>query len=108
MAVIFGVSSLANPFPQVTARVSDRILHVVEYAGLAVLLVRAFRRESAPWGTAIVTAIVLTSLYGASDEYHQAFVPGRVSDVRDWIADSIGGVVGATAAAYLSRRYWSF
>lgn len=97
MAVIFGISSLANPFPQVTTRISDRILHVVEYAGLAVLLVRAFRRESAPWGAAIVVAFVLTSLYGATDEYHQAFVPGRVSDARDWIADTIGAFAGALA-----------
>jgi VanZ family protein len=95
MAVIFSISSLPNPAPEITARVSDRLLHGVEYGLLAVLLVRALAREGASWGTAVLAAIVLTSLYGASDEYHQAFVPGRISDVGDWIADTIGGAVGA-------------
>ena len=102
MAVIFGISSLPNPLPQVTARVSDRLLHVVEYGVLAALFARALTREGAGGRTTILAAIVMTSLYGASDEYHQAFVPGRISDVRDWIADTIGGVAGALAFA--SRR----
>lgn len=104
MAVIFGFSSLSNPFPPLTARVSDRILHFVEYGGLAALFVRALASEGFPWRTAILGAVVLTSLYGATDEFHQAFVPGRLSDVRDWITDTIGGGVGALAFAYFSRR----
>ena len=103
MAVIFGISSLANPLPQVTARISDRILHVVEYAGLAVLFVRAFIREGVSSSSALLAAFVLTSLYGATDEYHQALVPGRISDVRDWIADTIGGAAGAIASVKLVK-----
>ena len=33
-------------------------------------------------------------MYGFSDEIHQRFVPGRVADVRDLIADTIGALVG--------------
>jgi VanZ family protein len=40
------------------------------------------------------------SLYGVSDEIHQAFVPGRSSDVLDWMADTAGTLV----ALYLFRR----
>jgi len=104
MAVIFGISSLSNPFPPLTARVSDKILHLVEYSILAVLFVRALASEGLGWRAAILVAIALTSLYGASDEYHQAFVPGRQSDVRDWITDTGGAGVGALGFAYLSRR----
>lgn len=32
----------------------------------------------------------LCSLYGASDEWHQSFVPGRESDILDWSADATG------------------
>jgi MYXO-CTERM domain-containing protein len=35
------------------------------------------------------------SFYGASDEVHQSFVPGRDSDVLDWRADTIGGAAAA-------------
>ncbi len=39
------------------------------------------------------TAIVLTAAYAATDEIHQIFTPGRVPDVADWLADTIGGFV---------------
>ena len=41
-----------------------------------------------------VAAVGLTVLYGLSDEIHQRFVPGRVADVRDLMADTIGALVG--------------
>ena len=33
-------------------------------------------------------------LYGLSDEWHQMYVPGRMPDVADWIADVVGLVSG--------------
>ena len=96
MAAIFAISAQPNPFPTVTARVSDKVLHLVEYSGLAVLFVRAFTREGWSWRDAALAAIVMTSLYGASDEYHQAFVPNRTPAVSDWVADSLGALVGAS------------
>ena len=35
--------------------------------------------------------------YGATDEWHQLFVPLRSSDVYDWLTDTLAGVIGATA-----------
>jgi VanZ family protein len=109
MAAIFAMSSLSHPLPEVTVRVSDKLLHVIEYSGLAALFVRALRRGGAVrawlWRDAVLAAIVMTSLYGASDEYHQAFVPNRNAAVSDWVADSLGAVVGASAyAAAFARR----
>jgi VanZ family protein len=39
--------------------------------------------------------VIIAVLYGASDEIHQYFVPGRVCDIFDLVADSIGGFIGA-------------
>lgn len=39
----------------------------------------------------LVTAL---SAFGAVDELHQLWIGGRSADVRDWIADTIGGVLG--------------
>lgn len=69
-AVIFYLSSESNPLPQLTAVVWDKALHLIEYAGLALLLVRALAGEGLGWMTAIVVAIAVTSAYGASDEWH--------------------------------------
>ena len=104
MAVIFAVSAQPNPLPEITARVSDKLLHLVEYSGLAALFVRALTREGWGWRDAILAAIVMTSLYGASDEYHQAFVPNRNPAVSDWVADSLGALVGASVFRTLRIR----
>jgi len=95
MAVIFGFSSASNPIPEVTTRVWDKFLHAIEYSGLAALFVRALAGEGLAWLAALLVAVMLTMGYAASDEYHQGFVPARSTDVRDWVADSIGAVVGA-------------
>ncbi|MGD0652307.1 MAG: VanZ family protein [Verrucomicrobiia bacterium] len=44
---------------------------------------------------AIILAFVITSAYGASDEFHQRFVPNRSCDVWDWAADTFGGFIAA-------------
>jgi VanZ family protein len=50
---------------------------------------------------AIMLAFLITSAYGASDEFHQSFVPNRSCDVLDWAADTFGGFIAATA-------YWVY
>jgi VanZ family protein len=71
-----------------------KLAHVAEYVILGVLLARAAGRG---W-----TAIALGSLYAASDELHQAYVPGRVGAPLDWALDTVGVVIGV--ALLLRRR----
>lgn len=78
----------------------DKVIHLVEYAVLALLVARALR----PWPHAAFGAIVLATLYGVSDEFHQSFVPGRSSDPYDAIADGLGALLGAAAFTFHSRR----
>jgi VanZ family protein len=102
MAVIFVLSSQTAPLPELTSHVSDKLLHALEYLVLSVLLVRALSAEGATAVAAAILATVIASAYGASDEYHQKFVPGRSSDVNDWIVDTLGAAAGA--AAYARRQ----
>jgi len=104
MALIFHLSSESNPLPTLTEHVWDKLLHFTEYAGLGVLFARALIAERVRLGTAILVAVLMTSAYGAADEYHQLFVPERDSDVRDWISDTIGATIGALTYERL-RRY---
>lgn len=97
MAVIFYLSSQPNPIPIVTERLWDKSLHLIEYGGLAALLCRALVGEGLTWRRAAGLAIVLTLAYGSTDEWHQLFTPGRSSDLRDLIADTIGGALGTSA-----------
>ncbi len=103
-AVIFVASSISQP-PSLPEIVSDKGLHGGLYAGFALVVLRALARR---WDrvtllTAMAT-IVVTVLYGISDEFHQSFVPGRTSDVADVAADAIGGTV-AVGLAWLVARF---
>lgn len=50
----------------------------------------------------IASAFVL--LYAVSDEFHQRFVPGRSSEVRDVMIDTTAGVVGVGIYALVEAR----
>ncbi|MCP9452059.1 MAG: VanZ family protein [Nitrospira sp.] len=108
--LIFYLSSLPNPqdkLPSFIGLLSDKVLHAVEYAILGGLFYRAFR-----WGTndavkpwAGLLAVLATSLYGLSDEIHQAFVPNRESSGWDWLADSVGASLGVVTVERFIR-WW--
>ena len=103
-AFIFHFSSETNPLPMLTENVWDKALHAIEYAGLALLVSYAWQAEGIGRGWALVLAIGVTTLYAASDEFHQFFVPGRDSSVLDWTADAIGGAVGAALFAIVNAK----
>ena len=99
MALIFHLSSMSNPLPELTERVWDKALHLLEYGALAALLLFALRSSGVAVRRACVLTVAVASLYGASDELHQAFVPGRSCDARDWAADTLGAALCAGAWA---------
>ncbi len=82
----------------------DKPVHLVLFGTLSWLLLQATRRGGTlRLPAAAVLAIFVTSAYGASDEWHQTFVPGRYASVADWAADTAGAVI----AAIIYRRYES-
>ena len=107
--LIFALSAQAIPFPMLPPELlmHDKLLHAAAYAGLGALLVPGLRAAGCSPRGALLGAVALASLYGATDELHQAFVPGRTADVIDWVADTLGAALGAfaaTAATLALRR----
>jgi len=102
MALIFWLSS--GPLPPVPGGIDipDKIAHFTAYAILAALLLWA----AAPLGpgAALAVAFVVATVYGASDEFHQYYVPGRSADVRDWLTDVAGAAVAVGVIALMRRR----
>ena len=43
--------------------------------------------------------LAAVSCFGATDEWHQLFVPGRSCELGDWVADSLGGGLGLLAGS---------
>ena len=79
--------------------------HLIEYAILAGLLLRAFRAGVADawhwrWAT---LSFVLVAIHAGLDEYHQAYTQYRTGAVSDSVLDMSGGLI-ALALLWLSRR----
>lgn len=73
----------------------DKLVHFLAFGLMGTVVLRALRIERA-WLRALVAAAIV-SLFGASDEIHQAFTPGRSCDVFDWVADTLGAATAAVA-----------
>ena len=103
MILIFATSSLSKP-PDPPAGLSDVAAHAFVYSILGALILRGL--ASADWkGVTLkfgAAAVLFSALYGLSDEFHQSFVEGRVSDVVDLIANTIGAFIGVTLVWALS------
>jgi VanZ family protein len=101
-AAIFAVSSMSQP--PVPGAIPDYAVHGWEYAGFALVVLRALAQ--AQWNRVTAGRVVLTvaiaAAYGLSDELHQRLVPGRVFDFRDLLADGVGAAVAA-GTVYVAR-----
>ena len=105
MALIFVASSSSSPDP-LPGRFLDKVLHLAVYAVLGALIARALaggRLVTVTWRHAAL-AVLLSTLYGISDEWHQSFVPGRTPDPMDVLADLAGASAGAATIVVLGRK----
>ncbi len=80
-------------------------MHILLFSILAFLLFRAFYRdrEFNPLKSGLF-AFILTSLYGALDEFHQYFTPLRNVDFFDWLGDTIGAAAVFIGALYFDAK----
>jgi VanZ family protein len=96
--LVAGTIFLASSRSQIAApslEGSDKVVHFAVYGLLATLVTRL--RHG---GKAAVISVLLVSAYGASDEWHQGFTPGRSVEFNDWLADTLGGALAVVLYAY--------
>ena len=95
--VIFFLSS--RPNPGLGSAPLDQFASIVAHLALYSSLAFAFQHASG-WREfkGAVLAVLLVGLYGASDEIHQAFVPGRDASFVDFAIDLVGAITGTAAA----------
>lgn len=68
--------------------------HMAEFAFLACLFLQALAIEQGDTRRWIPWAWILSTIYAASDEIHQMFVPNRGASVGDVMIDSAGAALG--------------
>ena len=93
-----GMGWLVPPF--------DKLMHGGTYTVLGAffcLWFRNFRFEAKPLLYAAVCVLFCVA-FGALDEFHQSFVPGRTCSWDDLLADFVGGTFGV--AIYVLWKPW--
>ena len=89
---------------------ADKILHLIVYMVLSVLLVIGFffSKKSKSFLNIIFLTISLSTIYGGVIELLQHyFFIGRYGDVLDFVANTIGAVIGALSV-YLIKPILRF
>jgi VanZ family protein len=108
--VIFRLSAIpGDALPRLPAGWwnADKFVHGLVYAVLGGLCWhgarRTFARDRGRW-LEVLAAVALTTLFGISDELHQAFTPFRSPDAFDVVADAAGALVGAVVCVAIVAR----
>jgi VanZ family protein len=102
----YDLEFISYPF-YLFAKYPDKTAHMVLYAGFGFLLYLTLKNS--PYqslrNNAFLFAIIIGTLYGATDEFHQSFVPGRTESIYDLFADSIGVTFGQTIIVIKDKLY---
>ena len=103
MGLIFYLSSIPS-FPVDLSdegyNVTSSLVHILLYFILAWLLIAALLSNGIKSGYAFFGGFLLAIIYGATDEWHQSFVPGREAHLSDWLLD--------VAGAYMVLSFYTF
>ena len=103
-ALIVFLSSLSDLTPpDIGLKLSDKLIHFIEYTIFAFLWGLALRHAQTPGSSALLIFLISGLLFAVSDEIHQSFVPGRDADVRDFLADA-GGIITGMLFFLIRRR----
>jgi VanZ family protein len=90
------------PFAAILFGLQHRLAHLIAY-GLLALLAR-WTLDGLPRSTLL--AVVFASAFGATDEWHQTFTPGRRPALDDWLVDSLAAGLGVWLRARLVGTRW--
>ncbi|CAN5170498.1 hypothetical protein BH09ACT2_BH09ACT2_19420 [soil metagenome] len=73
------------------------LANLAMFVPIGIFFVLLFGRRL--WFMSVISGVLLT----VAIEFAQRFIPGRVSDVRDLVANSLGTVVGVLVALLLTQ-----
>lgn len=75
--------------------------HVLLFGILAIFVYRGLRGEGLSRKKAAIWAVVISTFYGGTDEFHQLFTQGREARVRDVFIDGAGAGVATLLIYYV-------
>lgn len=108
MLIIFIESSIpAEFYPKVDLINADKLVHMAIYGFFAMLCYISLihlKSENTFSKNPFAWTLIITCLYGASDELHQLFTPNRSCEFLDWAADAAGAIIAVLLIKYLLKN----
>ena len=106
VGLIFSLSSIHGQDIPGNIPYLDKLAHLLEYSLLGLLLGRAIRftLDGKGKAAASISTVLLGAAIGAADEFYQRRVPGRTSDVRDWMVDVTAVALSVLFTQWASTR----
>ncbi len=106
MGVLFWLSHQPGINAPMLFSGQDKVFHAGVYGILGLFVLGTMRPPATGYtNRQVLTSVIVASLYGISDEFHQSFVPGRNPDVWDWVADTTGALLAVFLLAQLTRTF---
>ena len=81
---------------------ADKLVHGGLFLILGLFL--AWGKARTGSGVSLLLFFLIGVGYGALDEWHQSFVPGRDASLGDWVADSAGVMLGLVLFSSFASR----
>lgn len=75
-----------------------KFVHLSSFGLLAIWFYKSFEKKP------FTLAWILTTLYAASDEFHQSLVPNRTASIWDVGLDSFGALLALLVIKFFSRK----
>jgi VanZ family protein len=105
--ILFTATSLPlNQLPSIG--LSDKINHFAAFFILSVLLyltLKFQRKNRFLFEKAFMLTLIICLIYGAIDEIHQMWIPGRYTELLDWVADGLGSIAGLLVVIFLMNKF---
>ena len=93
------------PVEQQAQQIARKLGHILIFGALGFWLFLClkswFPRMNPRW--LFFLSLLIGILYGASDEFHQSFVPARSAEWHDVFVDAIGVIIGVALALWAAR-----
>lgn len=103
--MLFYLSSLHSINIDLGFSAQDKLFHMLAYGVLGIFILGSMQLSVSGYNfNQVALATFIATLYGITDEWHQAYVPGRSSDPLDVVADCLGALLATILTRALIRR----
>ncbi len=109
LAILF-FSNMSAPPKVLQFNLWDKVQHSIAFFLFGIgLQLHFFSTKSVPKLKYVVLyTFVIGSLFGASDEFHQYFIPNRFVDFADWVADICGVIISLFFVKFVNQFVTNF